>query len=114
MGQLSNSIESLRIEANLQIQFGGRNAAIRGKHQSLLVEVPNVATGFSLVRSVLPRVSLRRLSRTLASSGCSVELWVGKRRIASITSRKFGMLAFVGLRYFRIHPIALALALLHL
>ena len=110
MKQLERRLERLSFNADLQVELAGKHATITAEKQHISVEVPDVATGLALCRSVLPRGLRRRTLQAAAAAGLSLCLTVRGRSILEAAKGKSGLLSLVGLPHLRSRPLALALA----
>lgn len=100
----------LSFAADLRVELDRGHAIVTAKQSDVIVEVPDVATGLRLCRSVLPRGLRRRVLRILDRLDLRVGLTVRQRVVLRAGRSQRGLLSLFGIPHVRLHLINLGLA----
>ena len=101
--------DSLSINADLSLEFGRRRCRFATCERDVLAEVPDLATGFVLLRSALPRGLRRRVISALVDTGLKLRVVLRGRRVLVVGGRD-SFLSIFGWPNTRVHLLALARA----
>lgn len=100
----------LSFAADLRVDLDRGHAIVTAKQSDVIVEVPDVATGLRLCRSVLPRGLRRRMLRVLTGLELRLAVKVRQRVVLHVGRSQRGLLSLFGIPHVRLHPINLGLA----